>query len=93
MEQQTEVKRTIVPKNGATFFVVGIRDFYSVTYPELRRYNYSSASIDGSNAPYNQLPKGTVVAYKTKENRLGKFVIDEYGYNLNIRWITYANKT
>jgi len=83
------VKRYLVPKNGAAFFVVGIRDFESVKYADLERFQYSSQNIDGSNLPYNQIPQGTVVAYKTNEGRLGKLIIDEYRYNLTIRWVTF----
>ena len=88
-EQATNVKRYLAPKNGAAFFVVGIRDFQSVNYADLERFEYSSQNIDGSNLPYNQIPQGTVVAYKTNEGRLGKLIIDEYGYNLTIRWVTF----
>lgn len=88
-EQATDVKRSLVPLNGASFFVVGIRDFESVTLRDLERFPYSSARINGSDLPSNQIPRGTVVAYKTNEGRLGKFVVDEYGYNLKIHWITF----
>jgi hypothetical protein len=88
-EQDTDVKRYLAPRNGAGFFVVGIRDFDSVKYADLERFRYSSQKIDGSNLAYNQIPKGTVVAYKTNEGRLGKLIVDEYGYNLTIRWMTF----
>ena len=88
-EQDTDVKRYLAPLNGAGFFVVGIRDFESVKYADLERFQYSSQKIDGSNLAYNQIPQGTVVAYKTNEGRLGKLIVDEYGYNLTIRWITF----
>ena len=88
-EQATGVKRYLVPKNGAGFFVVGIRTFESVKYADLQRFQYSSQNIDGSNLAYNQIPQGTVVAYRTNEGRLGKLIIDEYGYNLTIRWVTF----
>ena len=87
-EQATDVKRYIAPLNGAVFFVVGIREFTSVTYTELEHFPYSSRKIDGSNLPSNQIPRGTIVAYKTNEGRLGKFIVDEYGYNLTISWVT-----
>jgi hypothetical protein len=88
-EQDTSVKRYLVPQNGAGFFVVGIRDFESVKYADLERFQYSSQKIDGSSFSYNQIPQGTVVAYKTNEGRFGKFIVDEYGYNLTIRWMTF----
>lgn len=88
-EQDTNVKRYLVPKNGAGFFVVGIRDFESVKYADLERFQYSSQRIDASNLTYNQIPQRTVVAYKTNEGRFGKLIVDEYGYNLTIRWMTF----
>jgi hypothetical protein len=88
-EQETNVNRYLVPKNGAGFFVVGIRDFKSVKYADLERFQYSSQKIDASNQTYNQIPQRTVVAYKTNEGRFGKLIVDEYGYNLTIRWMTF----
>jgi hypothetical protein len=55
----------------------------------MEHFPYSPAKIDGSNNASNRIPPGTVVAYKTNEGRLGKFIVDEYGYNLTIRWRTY----
>ena len=86
---ETNVKRDLVPLNGAVFSVVGIRDFESLSLRDIERLDYSSRTIDGSNATYNQIPQGTVVAYKTNEGRRGKFIVDEYGSNLTIRWKTY----
>jgi hypothetical protein len=88
-EQDTPVKRSLTPENGAQFFVVGIRDFSSLSFADLERYPYSAERIDGSDAPDNDLRKGTVVAYRTSEGRLGKFVVESYGRNLTIQWATY----
>ena len=88
-EQATAVKRFITPKNGATFFVVGIREFESVKFSEMERFPYSSEKIDASNSADNKIPRGTVIAYRTKEGRLGKLIVDDYGYNLTIRWRTF----
>jgi len=88
-EQDTPVKRYLTPENGAGFFVMGIRDFASLGYADIEHLQYSSQKIDGSDAPYNNIPQGTVVAYRTSAGRLGKFVVVSYGYNLTIRWVTY----
>ena len=69
--------------------MVGIRDFESLTWRDLQRFPYSTQKINGSNLAYNQIPAGTVVAYRTNEGRFGKFIVEEYGYNLTIRWITF----
>jgi hypothetical protein len=88
-EQDSATKRYLTPKNGAVFFVVGMRDFDSLSYTDLERFPYSAQKIDASNATYNNLPANTVVAYRTKEGRLGKFLVVSYGVNLTIRWVTY----
>ncbi|MGB6745408.1 MAG: hypothetical protein WBE38_17310 [Terracidiphilus sp.] len=88
-DQQTNVERYLTPESGAVFFVVGIRDFDSLKYAELERLQYSPERIEANDAPNNNIPQGTVVAYRTKQGRLGKFVVVAYGYNLTIRWITY----
>jgi hypothetical protein len=88
-EQETPVVRYLTPENGAVFFVVGIRDLPSLSYAELEHFPYSAQKIDGSDAPDNNLRKGTVVTYRTSEGRLGKFVVESYGRNLTIRWVTY----
>jgi hypothetical protein len=89
-EQETTVKRALTPEDGAVFDVVGVRDFDSLGLAELEHFPYSAKPIDGSDVTdENDIPKGTVVAYRTKQGRLGKFVIDSYGHNLTIRWVTY----
>lgn len=87
-DQENAVKRYLVPENGAVFFVVGIRDFKSVTHADLEHFPYSAQRIDASDTPGNNIPKGTLVAYRTKQGRLGKFQVTDYGYNLTIHWIT-----
>lgn len=89
-QQVNNTERYIVPRNNATFSVLGIRDFDSITYSELTRLSYSSEKINGSNAAYNRIPQGAVVAYITNEGRYGKFRVDIYGYNLSISWVTYS---
>jgi hypothetical protein len=88
-EQATNVIRYLSPMNGASFFVVGTREFESVRWSDMERFPYSRAKIEASDNPSNRIPPGTVVAYKTNEGRLGKFIVDAYGYNLSIRWRTY----
>jgi TIR domain len=91
-EQRNVVKRFLVPRNGATFFVLGERVLESVSYADLQQLTLSSQPIDGSEGRENQLRPGTVIAYKTKQGRLGKLRIIQYGYNLVIRWTTYDLK-
>jgi hypothetical protein len=88
-EQATKVGRSITPMNGASFYVVGAREFELIRWSDMERFPYSAAKIDGSDNANNRIAPGTVVAYKTNEGRLGKFIVDAYGYNLTIRWRTY----
>ena len=83
------LRRFFNPANGATFFVVGGKEFESVRWSDMEHFPYSTERIRADNDNANQIPPGTVVAYKTNEGRLGKLIIDEYGLNLTIRWRTY----
>jgi hypothetical protein len=89
-QQETAEKRSLTPEDGATFYVVGIRDFDSLKFAELEHFSYAAKPIDGGDVKEeNDVPRGTVVAYRTKQGRLGKFVVESYGHNLTIRWVTY----
>ncbi|MGD9931504.1 MAG: FISUMP domain-containing protein [Mangrovibacterium sp.] len=54
-------------------------------------YELSSERINGSNNTENQLLPGTILVYQTSEGRPGKMQIQQYGYDMKIRWITYTN--
>jgi hypothetical protein len=88
-EQKTSVIRFLTPENGAAFYVVGPTSFESVKWSDMEHFGYSGAKIDASANASNRIPASTVVAYRTKEGRLGKFVVDQYGYDLMIRWRTF----
>ena len=88
-EQETKVLRSITPMNGAGFYVVGGKEFESIRWSDMERFPYTAAKIDGSDNANNRIPPGTIVAYKTNEGRLGKFIVDNYGDNITIRWRTY----
>ena len=88
-ELDTKVERSLTPENGAVFFVVGLRDFDSLKYADLEHFQYSPEKIEANDDASNNLKKRTVVAYRTKQGRLGKFVVVDYGPDLTIRWITY----
>ena len=86
---ETPVTRYLTPENGAVFYVVGATDFDALRLVELEHLPYSAERIEGSDAQDNILRKGTVVAYRTEQGRLGKFLVDVYGHNLTIQWTTY----
>jgi hypothetical protein len=88
-EQQTAVLRSLTPMNSAAFYVVGPAEFESVRWSDMERFPYSTAKIPANTGSSNRIPAGTVVAFKTNKGRLGKFIVDEYGVNLTLRWRTY----
>lgn len=88
-EQVTKVERYIVPRNGAKFYILGRKNFDSISYENLIKLRYSSTKLNGSTTS-NQIPQGTVVAVITSQGRYCKFRIDVYGYNLTISWVTYS---
>ena len=92
-EQVTSpTERYITPLDGTLFHVLGIMDFDSITYSDLKGLAYSSQRINGSHTAANQIPQGTVVAAITSGGRYCKFRIDAYGYDLTISWVTYSRE-
>ena len=68
--------------------------FNHISHDYIKTQELSSNHIDGSNNTNNQLSTGSIILYKTSENRYGKFRVVLYGYNLVIQWVTYnANGT
>jgi OmpA-OmpF porin, OOP family len=47
-------------------------------------------SIDGSDTKDNQIPQGTILCYVTSDKQYGKLKVVEYGYDLKLKWVTYA---
>lgn len=90
-EQATRTERYLAPQNGAVFSVLGARDFDAVTPADLPRLRYSVDRIRSVDALSSQLPAGAVVAYRTNEGRPGKLLVESPGYNLTLRWVTYAS--
>jgi TIR domain len=92
-ECKTDIERYFRPMSGA-FYLLGHRDFNSITANSLTDLSYSKANINVSNNENNQLTAGTVVAVKTNEGRFAKFIIDafgtgQWGSNIEISWVTY----
>lgn len=88
-EQVDSTRRYLVPENGAMLARVGVFQFEPVSSSYLRDLKFSVAKIDGSNAPSNQLVQGTVVGILTRHRHLAKMLVEQYGYDLIIAWVTY----
>ncbi len=88
-----DVQRKFVPE-GATFSLVGQQDFAALGLDRIKQLKFSGdpipADYDPSNQTTNDIPDGTVLAYKTKQGRYGKLLIVKYARDLQIRWLTYA---
>ena len=89
-EQETDVKRTLRPMNGALFALVGQRDFDTLTLQALKGLDYLTNEIRADNDISNAIPNGTVLAYKTKRGRYGKVVVENYAYDLKVKWLTFG---
>jgi hypothetical protein len=89
-EQETDIKRTLNPMNGALFALVGQRDFDSLKLQTLKGLDYLSNNIRADNDVSNAIPSGTVLAYKTKHGRYGKLLIENYDYDLKVKWLTFG---
>ncbi len=65
--------------------------FNDITIDDIINYGLSSEDINGSNNSSNQLLQGAIILYKTNEGRYGKFIVQQYGMSLTIKWVTYNN--
>jgi hypothetical protein len=74
-----------VPKNGATFAVMGARTFTDVTKDSCAKApNYSGNTLSSS-----QLTGGVVLCYKTNAGRFGKLRVESVDADIRVRWVTW----
>ena len=88
-EQQTQVKRQMVPQNAATLVNLGATNFAALNAASLQMLSYSTAPIPGSNDATNKLVVGDVFAVRTSQGNFAKVKVTSYGYDLGIQWVTY----
>lgn len=86
--QKTKTERSLVPLNGAQFCIIGPTSQAKLSKEELEKLVYSADEILADDNHSNRIPKGTVIAYRTKNRRVGTMKILEYGYNLEIEFYT-----
>ncbi|MFX0196348.1 MAG: hypothetical protein ACFFCW_09525 [Candidatus Hodarchaeota archaeon] len=86
-EQETSTKRFITPQHGAQVTNLGERTaaFNEIDYVYATRLTYSTAKIDGSTTN-NQIPKETVLLWRSAEGNYVKMRIDTYGYDLSFTY-------
>ena len=88
--QQTTVKRRMEPQNGAELALIGPASFSSVTPQMLKSLTYSSSPIQADDNASNQLPNGAMFAVRTSAGNYAKVQVVQYGYNIKVKWVTYA---
>ncbi len=88
-QQKTRVERSMTPRNGAQLSYLGLVDFDPITFAELQSLTYSSAEIVADNNSSNLLVDGAVFAVKTTSGNYTKVQVLNYGYNIELRFVTY----
>jgi len=89
-EQETDVARQMVPRGGAQIVNLGAGANFDALGPEnLRGFGYSSNPIPGNADGSNQLVTNDIFAVRTRGGNFAKVQVMNYGYNLDIRWVTY----
>ena len=63
--------------------------FDALTMETIMSQSMGSEDINADDNETNLIPPGAIVVYKTKTGRFGKFIVETYGYNLTISWLTY----
>ncbi|MEN8443556.1 MAG: hypothetical protein ABG776_00930, partial [Cyanobacteria bacterium J06555_13] len=103
-QQKTKTSRFMTPRGKAELAYLGAVDFDAITVHALQKQQYSKTPINGSLRTHrlikslprrpipdpNKLKNNHVFAVKTNQGNYAKVQILEYGYNLKIRWVTYA---
>lgn len=88
-EQQTAVARRMTPQNSAGILNLGVVDFNAITADGLAGLPYGATPIPGNNDATNQLVPGDCFAVRTNQGNFSKVKVLNYGYDLNIQWVTY----
>jgi hypothetical protein len=88
-EQKDGIARFLVPRNGAMAASLGGAGFEALNSQNLSEQHYSTTPINGSNDATNLLLPGTIIGIKTKSGHYAKMCINSYGYDLDIKWVTY----
>jgi YVTN family beta-propeller protein len=81
---------TIEGYGGRGLANLGATAFDAVTIDQLRGLDYSVSTIPGNVVGSNQLVDGDVFAVSTSDGHYAKIQILHYGYDLQIRFVTYV---
>lgn len=73
-------------------FKLSANDFDDITFEDIASIMsvpFYSGDINGSNNEFNEIPTGSILLYKTNEDRYGKLKIISYGDDLTLQWKTF----
>lgn len=88
-EQQTATARQMMPVAGAKIVNLGAVNFDTLSAAGLQTLTYGTAPIPGNDNATNKLTNGDVFAVYTNAGNYAKVQVLAYGYNIQIRWVTY----
>ncbi len=92
-EQVSEVVRRMNSEGASGLVNLDDVDFDSLTLQDLQALDYQDVRIDGNDDPTNQLVPGDVFAVKTSDGNFAKAQVLAYGYNLELRFVTFNGQT
>ncbi|MEO8970867.1 MAG: protein kinase [Ktedonobacteraceae bacterium] len=87
--QLDSTQRQMAPQGSATIVNLGSVDFNALNFTALQGESYGTTPIDGNNDSSNQLVNGDVFAVHTNGGNYAKVQVVNYGYNIQIQWVTY----
>jgi hypothetical protein len=85
-DQETAVKRQLVPWNGAALCSLGVVNYEGLQFDDLTGLTYATTPITANAEGTNFLPNGAVFAVRTRSGKYVKVQVLSYGYNLTLRW-------
>jgi YVTN family beta-propeller protein len=88
-EQVTDVSRFMAAEGAAGLVDLGPVNFDAITLEDLRALDYGQQKIVGDDNEANQLPDGDVLAVQTSGGNYAKVLVLHYGYDMQIRFVTY----
>jgi hypothetical protein len=89
-EQETQTARAMVPQGEVRLVNLGNVDFASISLTDLEHAAFSNNPIDGNDDSSNELVGGDVFGVLTDRGNYAKVQVVQYGYDLVVRFITYA---
>lgn len=80
-----------IQRNGPLVYqqLYDINTFNSITLSQIANTSLNGAEINGNDNADNQLNKGAIILFRTNLGRYGKFIVQDYRYNLTLNWVTY----